>query len=93
MDPRQVASIDCEKEKDYIDDAKLKKMMKEAQPSFMERYGSCLVTFALIAINVVVFGVEVVLNGFNPDISSLVLLIWALCLLQQFRGQVICIVL
>ena len=73
MDLRQVASNDCENEKGYIDDAKLKKMMKEAQPSFMERYGSCLVTFALIAINVVVFGVEVVLNGFNPDISSLVL--------------------
>lgn len=73
MDLRQVASNDCENEKGYIDDAKLKKMMKEAQPSFMERYGSCLVTFALIAISVVVFGVEVVLNGFNPDISSLVL--------------------
>ena len=73
MDPQQVVSNDCETQKDYIDDARLKKMMKETQPSFMERYGSCLVTFVLIAINVVVFGIEVVLNGFNPDISSLVL--------------------
>ena len=73
MNPQQAASNDCETQKDYIDDARLKKMMKETQPSFMERYGSCLVTFVLIAINVVVFGIEVVLNGFNPDISSLVL--------------------
>ena len=70
MDPQQVVSNDCETQKDYIDDARLKKMMKETQPSFMERYGSCLVTFVLIAINVVVFGIEVVLNGFNPDFFS-----------------------
>ena len=93
MDPQQVVSNDCETQKDYIDDARLKKMMKETQPSFMERYGSCLVTFVLIAINVVVFGIEVVLNGFNPDISSLVLFDMGLCLLQQFRGKGICIVL
>ena len=87
MDPQQVVSNDCETQKDYIDDARLKKMMKETQPSFMERYGSCLVTFVLIAINVVVFGIEVVLNGFNPDISSLVLFDMGAMFAPAIQGQ------
>ena len=48
-------------------------MMKETKPSFMQRYGSCLVTFVLIAINVVVFAVEAVATGFSLNISSLTL--------------------
>lgn len=57
----------------YIDDDQLKNMMRSQQPTFMERYGSCLVTFVLIAINVVVFAVEAVLTGFSLNISSLTL--------------------
>ena len=57
----------------YIDDEQLKGMMKEAKPSFMQRYGSCLVTFVLIALNVVVFAVEAVATGFSLNISSLTL--------------------
>ena len=57
----------------FIDDEQLKDMMKDNRPSFMQRYGSCLVTFVLIAINVVVFAVEAVLTGFSLNISSLTL--------------------
>ena len=60
-------------DKGYIDDDQLKGMMKETKPSFMQRYGSCLVTFVLIAINVVVFAVEAVATGFSLNISSLTL--------------------
>ncbi len=54
----------------YIDDEALKRMMKAAEPTFMEKYGSCLVTFVLIAINVVVFAVEAVMAGFTIDIDA-----------------------
>ena len=37
MDPQQVVSNDCETQKDYIDDARLKKMMKETQPDVYKR--------------------------------------------------------
>lgn len=57
----------------YINDDQLKNMMRSQQPTFMERYGSCLVTFVLIAINVVVFAAEAVLTGFSLNISSLTL--------------------
>lgn len=57
----------------YIDDDQLKNMMRGQQPTFMERYGSCLVTFVLIAVNVVVFAAEAVLTGFSLNISSLTL--------------------
>lgn len=73
MDPDQVSPEGQGDRKEYIDDAQLKTMMKGSEPSFMQRYGSCLVTFALIAINVVVFSVEAVLTGFSLDISSLTL--------------------
>lgn len=56
-----------------IDDEQLKRMMKENEPSFMEKYGSCIVTLALIALNVVIYGVEVLLSGFSTSISTLVL--------------------
>ena len=61
------------RDKGYIDDEQLNRLMNESKPSFMQRYGSCLVTFALIAINVVVFAVEAVLTGFSLNISSLTL--------------------
>ncbi len=54
----------------YIDDEALKRMMKAAEPTFMEKYGSCLVTFVLIAINVVVFAIEAVMAGFTVDIDA-----------------------
>ncbi len=57
-------------QREYFDDAALKKMMKENEPSFMEKYGSCLVTFVLIAINVVVFLAEMVASGFSTSISG-----------------------
>ena len=60
-------------DKGYIDDEQLNRLMDENKPSFMQRYGSCLVTFALIAINVVVFALEAVLTGFSLNISSLTL--------------------
>lgn len=53
-----------------IDDAQLRQLMKDSEPSFMERYGYCLVTFALIIVNVVVYGVEVVMAGFSLDIPA-----------------------
>lgn len=59
--------------RNVIDDAQLKQMMRDSQPSFMEQYGYCLVTFALIAINIVVFAVEAVVTGFSLDISALTL--------------------
>ena len=60
-------------ERTVIDDEQIKRMMKENKPSFMEKYGSCIVTLALIALNVVIYGVEVLLSGFNTSISTLVL--------------------
>lgn len=60
-------------QRQVIDDAQLKKMMKESRPSFFESYGHCLVTIALIAINVVVFGVETVRAGFTFNVDSMTL--------------------
>ena len=57
-------------QRECIDDAAIKKMMKASEPTFMEKYGSCLVTFVLIAINVVVFVVEMILSGFSASISG-----------------------
>lgn len=59
--------------RNVIDDAQLKQMMRDSQPSFMEQYGYCLITFALIAINIVVFAVEAVLTGFSLNISAMTL--------------------
>lgn len=56
-----------------INDEELKALLKQTEPSFIEKYFYCLVTLILIAINVVVYVVEVILSGFNLDISSLVL--------------------
>lgn len=53
-----------------IDDEQLKRMMASGQPSFFERNRYRLVTLALIAINVLVFAVEVLLSGMRVDIST-----------------------
>lgn len=56
-----------------IDDAQFKKMMRDSQPSFAERYFHCIVTLVIIAITVVVYIAEVVLSGFSMDISTMTL--------------------
>lgn len=56
--------------RNVIDDEQLRQLMKDSQPSFMERYGYCLVTFALIVVTVVVYCVEVVMAGFSLDIPA-----------------------
>lgn len=53
-----------------IDDEQLKRMMANNQPSFFERNRYRLVTLALIAINVLVFAVEVLLSGMRVDVST-----------------------
>ncbi|QOS69742.1 rhomboid family intramembrane serine protease [Eggerthella guodeyinii] len=53
-----------------IDDERLKRMMANNQPSFFERNRYRLVTLALIAINVLVFAVEVLLSGMRVDVST-----------------------
>ncbi len=60
-------------QRNVIDDAQLKRMMKESRPSFTEKYGFCLVTLILIALNAVIYGVEVVLSDLSTSISSGVL--------------------
>ena len=56
-----------------IDDAQLKRMMKASKGTFFQRNAYQAVTLVLIAINVVVYAVEVFLSGFSFDISSRVL--------------------
>lgn len=56
--------------RNVIDDAQLKRMMKDAQPTFYERYGTCLVTFVLIALNVIIFALEAITAGFTVNIPS-----------------------
>lgn len=56
-----------------IDDEQLKRMMSDSTPGFVQRNKYRLVTLVLIAINVVVFGVEAVLSGMRVDISTRVL--------------------
>ena len=57
-----------------IDDAQLKRMMKASKGTFFQRNAYQAVTLALIAINVVVYAVEVFLSGLSFDISSRVLI-------------------
>ena len=56
-----------------IDDVQLKRMMKASKGTFFQRNAYQAVTLVLIAINVVVYAVEVFLSGFSFDISSRVL--------------------
>lgn len=60
-------------QRQVIDDEQLKRMMKASQPSFMEKYGSCIVTLVLIAMCVVIYVIEVLKSGFNTSISTMVL--------------------
>lgn len=56
-----------------VDDEELKRMMEANKPSFMQKYGSSLITFILIGINVVIFLIEMALSG-GTQISTRVLL-------------------
>lgn len=53
-----------------IDDEQLKRMMADDRRGFFERNRYRIVTLALIAINVLVFAVEVLLSGMRFDIST-----------------------
>ena len=44
------SSPQSSEKRQVIDDEQLKRMMKANEPSFMEKYGSCIVTLVLIAI-------------------------------------------
>ena len=59
--------------KGVIDDEQLKRMMAATRPSFFERNRYRLVTLVLIAINVLVYALEVVLSGLNVNVSTRVL--------------------
>lgn len=67
------SSYKAAESRQVIDDEQLKRMMKANEPSFMEKYGSCIVTLILIAICVVVYLIEVIRSGFSTSISTLVL--------------------
>ncbi len=62
-------AMDERRSSQSLDDDAIKRMMKGSTPSFLDRYGSCIVTLALIAINVVVFVVEVLMSH-SLDIDS-----------------------
>lgn len=52
-----------------LTDEDLEAMMYEDEPGFLERNSGRVVTLALIAVNVVVFAIEVLLSGTGQDIS------------------------
>ncbi len=56
-----------------IDDAQLRKMRNQQRPSLWKRNKFRIVTLVLIAINVVVYAIEVVLSGFDFEINVYVL--------------------
>ena len=60
-------------QREVIDESQLKRMMRE-EGGFLKRNAHQIVTLVLIGVTVAVYLVEVVLNGFNPDISSRVLI-------------------
>ncbi len=62
------------KDRKVIDDAQLKQMMSDSKPGFLESNKYRIVTLALIAINVIVFGIEFVSSGYSINISSRVLI-------------------
>ncbi len=62
-------AMDERRSSQSLDDDAIKRMMKGSTPSFLDRYGSCIVTLALIAINMVVFVVEVLMSH-SLDIDS-----------------------
>lgn len=57
-----------------IDDAQLKKLLADSKPGFFEKNKYRMVTLVLVAINVLVFALEMVLSGFSIRISSGVLI-------------------
>ena len=60
--------------REVIDDDQFKRMMKEHRGTFFSRNDYQIVTLALIAVNVVVFAVEMWRSGFGFDISTRVLI-------------------
>lgn len=56
-----------------IGDDELREMMRDEEPTFLERNSGRVVTLALIAVNVVCFIVEMALSGTGQDISLLTL--------------------
>lgn len=56
-----------------IDDAQLKKLLASERPSMIERNRYRLITIVLIALNVVIYGLEVLNSGFRFDIPPQVL--------------------
>lgn len=57
-----------------INDEDLQRMMRDDEPSFMDRYGYCIVTFVLIAVNVVVFVIECIMSGSVLSVDSATLI-------------------
>ncbi len=56
-----------------VDDAQLKRMMGADRSGFVRRNRFHIVTIALIAVNVLVYAVEVLLSGLSFDIPTMVL--------------------
>ena len=56
-----------------ITDEQLREMMRDEEPSFLERNSGRVVTLALIAVNVVCFVAEMLISGTGQDISILTL--------------------
>ena len=56
-----------------ITDEQLREMMRDEEPSFLERNSGRVVTLALIAVNVVCFVAEMLISGTGQDISILAL--------------------
>ena len=72
-DPQQVPSPSESAQPAPITDEQLRRMMRDEEPSFIERNSGRAVTLALIAVNVVCFVAEMLLSGTGQDISVLTL--------------------
>lgn len=59
--------------KNVIDDERLKQMMSANKPNFFKQNQWRMVTLILIAINVIMYLIEVILSGFSINISGQVL--------------------
>lgn len=53
-----------------IDDTMLRQMMRDDRGSLLDQYGYCFITFVLIAVNVIVFIVELVRSGTGTSVST-----------------------
>lgn len=60
-------------QRSVIDDDQLKKMMSSSKPGFFQQNKFRMVTIVLIAINVIMFGIEVLLSGLRVNIPTTVL--------------------